>query len=260
MQVFLMDMATFIKMFVEIAGNEIFLLFLFIAFVIILFKVFRLATEIIAVAVISALFPVFLTSILKIHMALTPNTFLFFIVLGVGLLLLYKAIGIIAAPFKLLKALFSSKLGIVAVLLIGAAIVWLFYFHAPAETQFAFGVNVSRNCSSAFECSFATPVCCPDCNIGLAVNRLTFDMINSARIKNCDFMKCQAGECMTPDIGSGGILPANPVLECTNSTCSASMDCEKLCYYKASGETQYINATASLLYAETTELESKCGC
>lgn len=255
-----MDMAAFLKMFVEIAGNEVFLLFLFAAFVIILFKIFKLATEIIAVAVISALFPIFLTSILKIHMALTPNTFLFFIVLGIGLLLLYKAIGIISAPFKILKAVFTSKLGIVAVLLIGAAIVWLMYFRAPAEQPFAFGVNISRNCSSSFECSFATPVCCPDCNIGIAVNRLTFDMINSARIKNCDFTKCSAGECITPDVASGNILPANPVPTCSNSTCSVEMDCIKLCVYKASAETAYINATAAMLYESPSELETRCGC
>ena len=250
-----MDIASLLRPFLGILGNEIFLAILFVLFVVILFRIFKLMTEIVAVAVISALFPLFLSSVLKIHIALTPNTFLFFIVLGVGLLLAYKAFSIVKAPFKIL----GTKMGLLLLAAIALAAVWYFFFSAPAEPG-AIMQYADRNCTTAEDCTFARIDCCDFCNAGMPVNKRSFELINSEKQKTCEFARCPYTLCVSPQEASGGILPSPITPACISQMCSVELNCTVLCNYIASGETGFINSTASNIYLNVSEVESLCSC
>jgi hypothetical protein len=236
-------------MFLNIMGNEIFLVFLFIAFAIILFKVFKLVTEIAVVAIISAFFPLVMARLFGMSIALTPNTFLFFIVLGVGLLMAYKAFGLVKLPFKLL----GSKVGLAVVLIIAVAAVWFFFINKPFSVE---GM-INRNCTTAFDCQIVTPECCNPCKLGMPVNKMSYEIIQSEKMKKCDFSQCEKLNCQATRIDG---ISEGPVMQCLNNTCTVELNCTKLCDYKINNSIESINSVANTLYLNASELLSQCSC
>lgn len=255
-----MEISSIMNAVFELAKNEVILVVAFIVVAFLLFKIFKMLGEIIGVAIISAAIPLILANVFKVPIALTLNTFLFFMLVGVGALLLVKAFNLITAPFKLLTGIFSSKIGIISLVIAIGLASWFFYFSSPVNLPVEMGGKIDRSCFSDSDCSYARIDCCDFCSTGMAVNRRSYELINSEKQKRCNINSCPASNCSQPSIITGNILSSDPGIECYQGKCMPELNCVQLCSYFSQNKTSFIAETAKNLYLTETEILERCGC
>jgi|GEM_PF-5006468 len=88
-----------------IAGNTTLLLVVFAIFLVIAYKLIKIAMRVFVIALLSLLFPLILKFVFKINVPITPNSMLWFAITGVGLYVVY---GALLSGLKILKVFFSA--------------------------------------------------------------------------------------------------------------------------------------------------------